>query len=436
MMPLRPFAALWLAACFGSGPTPQPPARASVLYHVPEADPHDPCNTSKYIGAVTFTNDSGFVLPLPYQPTNIQGGCSGQPPQQSISTIMFPKSGGNPTGSPMTGGDAGSYAMGMARPALAQLNGMMVHLAYQENGAVALGPEHVTMTSDNTGLGSGPLSLALDDTQLYVAALQPNGGSLDPSEPLYPCCGGGNGGGSSGTIYAVALPLPSSGGSVTGKKLGGSQSSPLSLYCDEIDHCMTLTATGVAYIEHANPGIAGQIRMVAKDGTGTEIDLGDTGGNVPNGAVPVGLQADMTRVVSAFAMSPTNGTGPQGSVLPGCWIFLSDTTMRTTSLAFHSANLSCMDARLDPDDDHVYFTIIGNDPCENCGGGAPLHGLGIGRISLSDRADFESIALGVGGLGAGPRRLRVDTDWIFAIDPFMVARIAKGDLDGQHDFSP
>jgi hypothetical protein len=203
------------------------------------------------------------------------------------------------------------------------------------------------------------------------------------------------------------------------------------LFCDEIDHCITLTQNGVVYLEHAGNSIVAGVRMFGKDGTGPQ-DLGNTGSAAPLGAVPVGLDSDATRVVSSFAMSAT-GNGSSFPVPAGCWIFETVVgSPSSTMLVFHSTTFSCMDARIDGDD--VYFAIIGSDHCNNCGGEYPLHGLGIGRISLVDHSNFESISVGVNGIGAGPRHVRIDNDYIFAIDPAVIARIDKSELDGKHDY--
>jgi hypothetical protein len=422
MRMIRALALVPLAACFGEGPTPKPAPGVVVVYRAPAADPHDPCNTSQYIGAVTFMNDTGYAIPLPYSPNNVQGGCQGSPQPRQLSVWTFPTSGMQPDGMMLGQGAAGAYSQGQGRPALAQ-NGQTVRFAYQNGGAVEIGPDQAVLTT-STGVGNAPLSLAFDDTRVFVAVMQPNGGVNDPFSPPYPCCGGNNNGSSSGYIYALPLPLaPSS----NPAPLAGN--NPLALFCDEVDHCITLTPTDVAYIEHAGPTTVAQIRMIAKNGAGSPVNLGDTGNVVPIGAVPVGLHADQTRVVSSFAMSALSGN----KLPPGCWIFASDlATPMTARPVLQTSRWSCMDARLDGDD--IYFTIIGSDMCENCGGNSALHGLGIGRVSISDPMQFESIALGVSGFGAGPRRLRVDTDSIFAIDPLLVARIAKTDLAGQHDF--
>jgi hypothetical protein len=413
-----------LAACFGEGPTPKAAPGTVVVYRAPAADPQDPCNTSQYIGAVTFLNDNGYAIPLPYSPNNVQGGCQGSPQPRQLSVWTFPKSGMQPDGMILGQGGAGTYTQGGGRPSLAQ-NGQTFRFAYQNGGAIEIAPDQAALTT-STGIGNAPLSLAFDDTRVFVAIMLPNTGTVDPFSPPYPCCGGNGGGASSGYIYALPLPLPASSNPTP---LGGSQ--PRSLFCDEVDHCIALTPTGVAYLEHAGPSIVAQIRVIAKDGSGSPVNLGDTGSIVSQGAVPVGLQADPTRVVSSFAMSALAGN----KVPPGCWIFASDLAAPGTArLVLGTSRWSCMDARLDGDD--IYFTIIGSDVCENCGGNSALHGLGIGRVSISDPSQFESIAIGVSGFGAGPRRLRVDSDFIFAIDPLVVARIAKTDLNGQHDFAP
>jgi hypothetical protein len=427
MMNLKPLALVPLAACFGSGPTPTPPAGATVVYRVPQANSNDVCTTSRYIGPVEIAGPTGYVIPLPYSPET--GQCNGPPPQESVNVVQFPKNGKGPDGTMLPGGGAGQFGGGAGRPALATHMGALRFL-FASSGALEIGPEidAIGTATGSLNIGSGPLSLVFDDSHVYFATLQNNGGAtLDPFSPTFPCCGG-SGGSSSGYVYSVPLPL---GTDVRATQLGGAQGTPQALFCDEIDHCIVLAGSNVAFLEHEGSQIVAGVRMFTPDGTSI-FPLGDTGSIVPLGAVPVGLDSDGTRIVSSFAMSATGG-GSGFPVPPGCWIFQSTAgTMDSTHLVFHTMNFSCMDARIDGNE--LYFAIIGSDHCQNCGGEYPLHGLGIGRVSLIDNQNFESISLGVSGVGAGPRRVRLDADYIFAIDTTVIARIDKTDLDGKHDF--
>ena len=87
-----------------------------------------------------------------------------------------------------------------------------------------------------------------------------------------------------------------------------------------------------------------------------------------------------------------------------------------------------MDAALDTNGD-IYFAIVSLDADAN-----EMHGDGIGRVQTHG-SEFNSIALGIVGEGAGPRRLYLDGASIYAVDPQVIGKIAKSSLDGQHDFS-
>jgi len=89
------------------------------------------------------------------------------------------------------------------------------------------------------------------------------------------------------------------------------------------------------------------------------------------------------------------------------------------------AAFSCMDAALDATS--VYFTIVRVDETEQ------LRGDGIGRVSIAT-GEVESIALDMVGAGAGPRRIYLDGDDLYAVDPLVIGKLAKSALDGSHAF--
>ena len=84
-------------------------------------------------------------------------------------------------------------------------------------------------------------------------------------------------------------------------------------------------------------------------------------------------------------------------------------------------------AHLSIDATHVYFAIVSI-------GNQRMRGDGIGRISIADQT-FESLDLGIQGESAGPRRVYLAGDSMFAVDPFVVAAIKKTALDGKQDFA-
>ena len=64
-----------------------------------------------------------------------------------------------------------------------------------------------------------------------------------------------------------------------------------------------------------------------------------------------------------------------------------------------------------------------------------IHGDGIGRVSL-DGMTFESIAFDMKGTYAGPRRVLLDNDSLYAVDPLAIGKIAKSALDGKQEIAP
>jgi hypothetical protein len=112
----------------------------------------------------------------------------------------------------------------------------------------------------------------------------------------------------------------------------------------------------------------------------------------------------------------------------GCFIWASDGT--TMSMRLSTQAFSCMDLAVDATS--AYFTIFSVDDHD---GNESMSGIGIGRVSLTD-STVESIALGFSGVAAGPRRIYLDGDDIYAVDPLVIGKLPKSALDGAHDFQP
>ena len=143
-------------------------------------------------------------------------------------------------------------------------------------------------------------------------------------------------------------------------------------------------------------------------------------------AGPVGLAASDTALV--WVESVDVHSYPE----VGCQVFYLPLplTAPVTGISpiFSTKKFSCMDAALDTNGD-IYFAIVSLDADAN-----EMHGDGIGRVQTHG-SEFNSIALGIVGEGAGPRRLYLDGASIYAVDPQVIGKIAKSSLDGQHDFS-
>jgi hypothetical protein len=411
-----------LTGCFGGGPTPTPPAGASIAFATPLPPPDSTCNNSVYNGPIVFDASQGYVMTLAYQPEGNCGGGGGGGPNQPVNVTVFPLDGSNPLGSPLPMGGAGDYNSGQTRPAMTS-DGTTVKWLYINGPDLTLGPDTTKlMTSGGmTFGGQSILATAVDSANVYVLGAAASMGQLtDPYNPSYPNFGGGgNSGGLLALLGKIAVPVPQN-TSVTITPMA----TP-TINCGELDRCMVANATTL-YVMAQDPSMGQLSQLEAFPKTGgapTTLGVLAPTPQVEN-PVPVGLDADNQHVAWAMANSAT-----MTPINPGCEIFVSDGT--TSMGVFASKKFSCLDVAVAGD--WVYFTAIGSSQCNNCGGNSSLLGLGIGRVQISNPSNFNTIGFGFTGVGQGPRRVHVVGDFVYAIDPLAVVRIPTSAFDGQND---
>lgn len=410
-----------LAACYGGGPAPSMPKDATVVYEAPIAPKGQECSDSSYIGPVAIADDKGYVITLPYEP--IQQNCGGQGGQQvPLELQSFAKNGSTPDGDIGMGEPAGMSNQGGPPPGIAT-QGTEVLYSYYDGGQGLIGPVMARVSNPANVMGNGPGAPWIDPGgALYGAWGQQQMGSIgDPDSPQYPS----NASGQTqpmGELGSVPLPL-----TMNQNVQASAIASSSMLECAESRHCVVTTGTGVFFVTAPAVGSSSfaQLHALAK-ATGMDTVLDFPGGGRDTNMTTVGLDSDGTTVVASFAYA---AVGPD--LRPGCFIYASQGD--APRLVFQTTAFSCMDAAIDGDS--VYFTIVHGEGCD-CGPAFLIHGDGIGRVSLSDPSKFESIAVKMGGIARGPRRVYVDADAIYAVDPLAIARIAKTALDGAHDFTP
>jgi hypothetical protein len=229
--------------------------------------------------------------------------------------------------------------------------------------------------------------------------------------------------GTLGALAKVPLPLPS--GDANATSLGSA-----SFFCDELKECLVGNTSELYYMRHEDPGtgnVAAIDRVIKPAGPITTLDTIST--SLSPSATPVGLAASETHVAWAVANSGQQLQNQQLQL--GCWIFARALGDPNGKLLFQSSQFSCLDVALD--DVSVYFTIVRSSTGGDCGScEQPIHSEGIGRVSL-DGSTYESLALRMQGQYAGPRRVFLDTDSLYAVDPLAIAKIAKTAFDNRQD---
>lgn len=414
-------AAAALAACFGEGPTPTSPSEATVVLAEPAGSAT--CSGGQtYVGDVAIGLASGYAVAVPYEPRNCGNG-----QQNGIATITsFDELGNNPSG--MNLGSAG-MTNGAGLPRVAT-NGSNVAWAFQGiGGQLTLGPTQTPLMPSGPFQSGAPCGIIVDANRVYVAvAAQGGNGGTDPSSPNYPCCGGGPGGGS-GSDTLAWLPIPTTSTPVTPTVVPITDPANLQFFSDEVSDVLVANSSSLYFIARGDPAAGHQATIGALNRFDLTVKTLDNISSTLGSVVPVGFAADDAHVVWAAA-SPASIASMGGPIPGGCWIWSYDLPNGPSHMLFESSQLSCMGAAID--DGHVYFTIVRSEASDCHGCQVPLHGDGLARVAFADNA-FESIALGISGYGAGPRRVYVLGGQMYAVAPLAIAKIAVSAFTGQID---
>lgn len=409
---------LLIPACFGEGPEPTLPSEATILFSVPRPTQQH-CSNSRFIGDVALGTGKGYALTLPYVPNNNNCGDSG-PGGAPVITIPV-SSFGMTTSSSIQVGTAGqSDPYSGTRPHIAAA-GDLAAWTYLDRTTSQSGEVVVSTSAQLTTklpMSNGfflPIAMTADATAFYVAGVQTsgfNGKSSDVNDPTYPCCGTyGTPGDISSHIYKVTPA-----GAVTTLP-----TAPKFNYLT-LKSALVSNSTSLFFTEYAQPinsASATLVNGVRKDGS-LPVMLG----MIPSSqGVPVGLGASDSYVAWASSVKYENPPYPDGFCNVGAYDLAAGMAIPT----LYHGDFSCLDAAVDAT--HVYFAIV--DITSN--GSENMFGIGIGRVSLADKT-FESIRIGTSGAATGPRRVYLDGENIYAVDPFVIASIKKSALVGKHDF--
>jgi hypothetical protein len=405
------------AGCFGAGPAPSKPEGATVVFAVPVPETDLRCSSSVYIGSVAIGPTAGYAITLPYSPNDCGGGGS----QPATAPVMqFDKTGATPRGTMI--GTAVAEGDGTTGPRVtATAAGARWAYATTSASDVTVDPGGLRTdpSPSTTGTAVHPTGLISDGASIYVAGWAPTTGASTTISPRYPCCGMGGDGNTS--MYAFTrLPGPTQ-LAVTPR-----------FACETSYECLAQNAMSLFFLAHdPEPGLI-DVGAFPKSGTTADqaarlaqIDPAALGGAVSSFA------ADDTRV--AWTIAP-NWSAFQNTVAPPvCQVYVYDLVQQRQDRILSTTSFSCMGVALDHD--AVYVAIVDQPADSDCHGcNQPLHGFGIGRIGAA--GGFESVALGIADQIGGPRRIFVDGDDLFAVDPLAIARIAKAALDGHQDFTP
>jgi hypothetical protein len=187
--------------------------------------------------------------------------------------------------------------------------------------------------------------------------------------------------------------------------------------------------TSLFYLQRAETaGIATFTRVDVDPSTGSATPP-QTSATFSLDGVPLGLAADATHVAwsTTTDLGPysNGGNGNASSIPNSCSIWLhSPSPQDSAKVLLHSSSFSCWGVAID--ETAVYFAIVNIDSSQF---DPTVDGIGIGRVTFDGA--FESISTGFFGAGFGPRRIFLDGEDMFAVDPLAIAKIKKSALDGK-----
>jgi hypothetical protein len=404
-------ASVGLLGCFQDAPRPGQAPEAPIVFAVKPVGPgQDECRDSRYIAGLVLTQGNGVYVEMPWMPASDGSGCqSGVPVNVPVQSFVL-RDGATPlqvlSDAAMTmtaGGQEPPIAVTSMGPIWAFVNNSDGQTVLRRpSGNVRVLPP----TGPNRLIG-----LVVDEQTAFVAYSDGDGGMGGPNNPRYPCCGPPSNSGTMGSLMKASL----TGGSDT------MLSQFASFRCVATATCMVGTGEFLFYFVRENSTVL--VKRFPKTGAGNSdaVTIGPI--DPPDG--PVGIAANETHVVWAGSNEYTS-TGEYSR--RSCQIRLQNVQSTTGSRPLLvTTAFSCSHVAID--DQAVYFTIVDVDTEQQA-----MHGIAIGRVSL-DGQRFESLDLGILGGGHGPRRVYLDGDDMFAIDPQIIARIPKSALDGKQDIA-
>lgn len=413
-----------VAGCYGPGSAPSRPGNPTIVFA--GTAPGSACGVGSSIGDVAFAPDgTAHVLTLPFVSLRT---CEEtvEVPELPIDIVRI--SDGQVVGS------AGKSDGWNARPIIAvSRSDARPWWAYPSLDAffeIVLdnGTSRVPNVS-NRQTTLEPVGLVVDGADAYVAAAFHH---VPVDAPEYPSIGG---------------PLPTGLVQYSFAKVTGTTVTPLEPHdletgaqppeldaphfiCDQPKSCLVQNSTSVFYLAYSK--LRSYVGSLPKaNPTGPESVIDEIVTNTET--AESGLAADDAHVAwstsTLFDRLPTTGTG--GS----CRIFWRAASgAGTTETLLDTREFGCRDLELDGDS--LYFVIVSLRRFGKSAFPRYLHGEGIGRITVSGGSiTVETLDLGITGAAAGPRRVFVRGEDLYFIDPMVVVRIAKSELDGRLDIA-
>ena len=417
---MRALSLLLVCGCFGTGPEPTEATEAELLFTLPLGPiVADDCQLTRYIGNVAFGDTHGYAITHTYLPACSNGGGGGGGDQGIPAFVLeFPKAGGTAR---LVDNNAGNTGLSPGRPRIAAFGSDAVWALTPMQGATET--EVRSLSGNISGrFGStarGASGLVVDNNNTFIASTDGStGGSTQPNDPRYPCCGGG--GGNPQPTINVFVAIPSTQNVTTPTTIAGTPQ----FVCEHLKDCLVGNANALFYLERPQSGSNFAVARRPRDAATAPTQLA----TLVTGR-PAGLAASATHV--AWSLTREFTPIPVGEPPERCTIFqtAADAMPGAELRVLDTDRFSCLDVALD--DTHIYFTIVAlgefEDQSEEI-----LVNLGVGRVPLAGGTP-ETLALGITGPHVAPRQVFVDGDDLFLVAPFAVAKIRKAALAGRTD---
>lgn len=431
---MKRFALISIAcsACWGAGPTPTAPTGADIIFKIPPTYKSEFCNNERYpyIGDVAIGGGFAYAAEMHFTPP--MNNCDGDMgPTNTISKPVrvhrIPLDGAAATVETVGASQGSVTTRVVATPS----RGGSVHSVDPGSRLELRGDEVPQQNVNYTGGFYIPVGLVADETHAFAIATtgEPRLSSQEVNSPEYPCCtnSGGTGGSTPGTFgFKLAW------NDTTMPPVQISMPGDMYVISDSLKSGVVANNTTVFYAMRPVSGATRDVDLQSMPKTDT-LDFTERGGVPEDVGIPVGFAATEDRLAWTVSWSYARLPLPE----PRCGLYLLDlmTAGAQQQLHFNSnGDFSCQDLALDGD--HAYFMItkvVENERSNN--NPADMRAIGIGRVSLTSPAVFESVTIGDGeSTFSGPRRIFLHEQDMYLVDPFAIARISKSALDGKSDF--
>jgi hypothetical protein len=411
---------LALAACYGEGPPGQTPGGITVIFHTEIPGSANYCNDAQYLASVALSPDgTAYAIAMPFRPISDECGNSGMGSPGGTMTILSGDKMGDPQQIIATQmiNNGGTFG----HPHITRF-GTYLYSDLANTGGLTIGPDAIHPPSpQQAGPGWYPAGLIDDGTTMWATGVQATTNSApeleDPTFPTSQTQGG------TSQMFIARIPHNGTGA------VNMSFTPTGNLAVDQMRHAVADSSMNLYFLTiDPNNGTTLRLWSLPKFSTSSTDLVNIWSAPLTGPTLPMGIAADDAHVVWSIS---TNWR--TGDLQHTCQVYSYDEVAMTTTKLLDTSSFSCMDINLD--DTSAYFAIgdIEYEPGQS--GTGDLTGKGLGRVAF-DGSSVATLDMHITGVSRGPRRVFVDTNHVYFLDPLVFSKVQKTVLDTPLDFAP